>query len=215
VKQQRAFETDEINFMDGMTEKRIDHSPTDGAKHAIRPEVLSALEKHKFKRSICSSSIPKNEKGFCWWCGGKLPSNRRKWCSKTCTDEILIRTTPNHAAYLVFQRDKGICSKCGIDTIWLYQEMLKIKYLRKHIGDVFDYKHFGCWVTHNHQLWEADHIIPVVEGGGCCGLEGYQTLCLKCHKLDTAELAKRLANKKKIDKEARKGQLTLLEQPHE
>ena len=42
-------------------------------------------------------------------------------------------------------------------------------------------------------MWEMDHIIPVVEGGGCCGLDNLQTLCLPCHKLDTAALAARLA----------------------
>jgi 5-methylcytosine-specific restriction protein A len=45
--------------------------------------------------------------------------------------------------------------------------------------------------------WEADHIIPVVEGGGCCGLDNYRTLCPPCHKLDTAELAARLAQRRR------------------
>ena len=31
-------------------------------------------------------------------------------------------------------------------------------------------------------LWDADHIVPVCEGGGMCGLENIRTLCLKCHK---------------------------------
>jgi len=30
-------------------------------------------------------------------------------------------------------------------------------------------------------LWEADHIVPVIEGGGCCGVDNMQTLCLRCH----------------------------------
>lgn len=41
--------------------------------------------------------------------------------------------------------------------------------------------------------WEADHIVPVVEGGGLCGLDGYRTLCIPCHKRVTAELRARLA----------------------
>lgn len=39
--------------------------------------------------------------------------------------------------------------------------------------------------------WDADHIVPVVEGGGICGLENYRTLCLKCHRQATAELLAR------------------------
>lgn len=45
--------------------------------------------------------------------------------------------------------------------------------------------------------WEADHIIPVSEGGGECGLENYRTLCIPCHRQETATLAKRRAAKRK------------------
>lgn len=34
-------------------------------------------------------------------------------------------------------------------------------------------------------LWDADHIIPVREGGGSCGLDNIQTLCIPCHKHKT------------------------------
>ena len=29
--------------------------------------------------------------------------------------------------------------------------------------------------------WEADHIVPVADGGGECGLENYRLLCRPCH----------------------------------
>lgn len=51
----------------------------------------------------------------------------------------------------------------------------------------------GIQIGSTGHLWEADHIIPVSEGGSCCGLENMQTLCISCHKLDTKELAKRTA----------------------
>jgi 5-methylcytosine-specific restriction endonuclease McrA len=31
--------------------------------------------------------------------------------------------------------------------------------------------------------------VPVVYGGGGCGLDGYQTLCVPCHKKETSRLA--------------------------
>ncbi len=40
-------------------------------------------------------------------------------------------------------------------------------------------------------LWQADHIHPVAEGGGSCGLENIQTLCSSCHKRKTADQARR------------------------
>lgn len=42
-------------------------------------------------------------------------------------------------------------------------------------------------------LWQADHIKPVAEGGGLCGLENIQTACTPCHKRKTAEQAARAA----------------------
>jgi 5-methylcytosine-specific restriction enzyme A len=40
-------------------------------------------------------------------------------------------------------------------------------------------------------LWDADHIVPVVEGGGECDLENIRTLCLRCHRQATLQLRKR------------------------
>ena len=49
--------------------------------------------------------------------------------------------------------------------------------------------------------WEADHIVPVIEGGGGCGPEGYRTLCVPCHKAETAKLAARRAQKRRLAKQ--------------
>ncbi len=47
------------------------------------------------------------------------------------------------------------------------------------------------WYFDRRSGWDADHIIPVCEGGGECGLDNYRTLCHKCHKQVTGELAAR------------------------
>lgn len=41
-------------------------------------------------------------------------------------------------------------------------------------------------------LWQADHIVPVAEGGGGCGLDNLRTLCLWCHRQETQRLMERL-----------------------
>lgn len=46
-------------------------------------------------------------------------------------------------------------------------------------------------------LWDADHKLAVEEGGGCCGLDGYETLCKPCHKAKTAEHSARRADRKR------------------
>lgn len=42
-------------------------------------------------------------------------------------------------------------------------------------------------------LWEMDHIVPVSEGGGLCGLDNLRTLCVPCHRDKTAALAAKQA----------------------
>jgi len=46
-------------------------------------------------------------------------------------------------------------------------------------------------------LWQSDHITPVVEGGGGCGLDNLRTLCTRCHHAETAALAHRRAVSKR------------------
>jgi hypothetical protein len=41
-------------------------------------------------------------------------------------------------------------------------------------------------IQSRHTFWDADHIRPVAEGGGECGLDNMQTLCLWCHREKTA-----------------------------
>ncbi len=59
------------------------------------------------------------------------------------------------------------------------------------------YAPLGRWTPGRTSGWDADHIIPVVEGGGQCGLENYRTLCHPCHKKVTAELSRRRTKSKK------------------
>jgi 5-methylcytosine-specific restriction endonuclease McrA len=56
----------------------------------------------------------------------------------------------------------------------------------------------GFKLSGRRSLWDADHIVPVSEGGGLCGLDGYRTLCIPCHKRVTADLRARMAAKPKI-----------------
>ena len=157
----------------------------------------------RFKRFLNSSMFPKAEKGTCKWCGGKAS---RVWCSESCRTEAYVRM--GYADRYLYKRDKGVCAKCGMDTIWLKREINKILRawrtnmrswgamgLRREVA-----ADFGPWWSDSwKRLWEADHIIPVCEGGGCCGLENYQTLCLRCHKAETKALKKRLAIKVSVN----------------
>jgi 5-methylcytosine-specific restriction endonuclease McrA len=42
---------------------------------------------------------------------------------------------------------------------------------------------FKSWEkVSTRSYWDADHIVPVHQGGGECGLDNYRTLCYRCHK---------------------------------
>ena len=161
----------------------------------IRPEVAEALHKLRFRRFLNSSMLPKRLPGFCKWCGEK---SKWTWCSDRCRKEAYIRI--GMIENQVFNRDKGLCADCGIDTDYLQRQIREIKRVWSRYRYVRWSEHraaFGPWWTVNYRYWEADHIIPVIEGGGCCGLDNYQTLCLLCHKTETAMLAKKRAAQRK------------------
>lgn len=161
-----------------------------------RPEIVTALYNLRFTRFLNSRMLPNPPKGFCKWCGGKAT---RVWCGAECRQEGYIRM--GYYQGYVFERDRGICAICGIDTVWLGNKIIEIYEIwRRNDPRNISYSEFwdayGPWGTDPYkQLWEAHHIIPVSKGGGCCGLENYQTLCLHCHKEDSANLAKKRARK--------------------
>lgn len=56
------------------------------------------------------------------------------------------------------------------------------------------------WDLDRTTFFDADHILPVIEGGGLCGLEGYRSLCQICHKKETKALAARRAERRRQEK---------------
>ena len=115
-------------------------------------------------------------------------------CSPECTRTINQRD--NRYIRPSFKRDKGICVICKIDTKQIAKNAILLNgkeedYLKDHnIGikrKIWKRKHGGG-------LWDADHIVPVKEGGGQCGLDNLRTLCIKCHKQVTKDSYKKNKN---------------------
>jgi 5-methylcytosine-specific restriction endonuclease McrA len=125
---------------------------------------------------------------LCRWCRNEVPKRRRTFCSDTCVHEWKLRTDPGYLREKVFERDKGVCAQCGIDTKALRGDMRKLDYSARRQF----LKKWGLREGSRKSLWDADHIIPVVEGGGQCDLSNMRTLCLLCHKGATKALRSRL-----------------------
>lgn len=83
---------------------------------------------------------------------------------------------------------------------YFYNRELRAIYEQNQIELRDEYARRG-FTDSSRRWWEADHIVPVVEGGGGCGPEGYRTLCLPCHRIETAKLAARRAEKRRAAKQ--------------
>src|SRR5206468_10581153 len=87
--------------------------------------------------------------------------------------------------------DRGVCAVCRIDTVAAARTL---RYSRGKRGEEL-LRHWGLRRRTRKSLWDADHILPVAEGGGECDLDNIRTLCLRCHRHATKALRERLRSK--------------------
>lgn len=135
-------------------------------------------------------SIPRgpNGRGLCRWCSLEVPRGRYTFCSEFCVHEWKLRTQPAYLREKVFERDRGICAGCGVDTV---NAARRLRYTRGASRAAL-LAHWGLSRRSRKSLWDADHIVPVIEGGGQCDLQNIRTLCLRCHRQATILLRRRM-----------------------
>ena len=134
-------------------------------------------------------SIPRgpNGRGLCRWCSLEVPRGRFTFCSDFCVHEWKLRTQPGYLREQVLLRDRGVCAVCSTDTVAAAR---RLRYSRGASRQAL-FAHWGLKYRARKTLWDADHILPVSEGGGECDMENLRTLCLRCHRQATADLRKR------------------------
>jgi 5-methylcytosine-specific restriction enzyme A len=128
-----------------------------------------------------------NGRGLCRWCSLEVPSRRFTFCSEYCVHEWKLRSQPAYLREQVYLRDKGMCAGCGADTISELRKLRSARGARR----LTLMAHWGLKTRLRKSLWDADHIVPVVEGGGECDLGNLRTLCLRCHREATTLLRER------------------------
>jgi len=174
------------------------------------------------KRGWCNpKALPRgpNGRALCRKCNTEVPKGRLSFCSDRCVDAWKIQSQPQYVRNRLYERDKGVCVNCGLDCRAVIKELEKLdEYFEEHqhkCGWGWDYEHrirtnqplmtklgeLGISVhryLHRRRegIWDADHIVPVIEGGGETNLEGFRTLCCRCHKDETAKLRKRRLKEK-------------------
>ena len=98
-------------------------------------------------------------------------------------------------------RDKGICQLCGIDCDLLERWFKHYEHYRWSYKQDVAMAAQKLWLEARSRLWDAgfntdtvfwnaDHIVPVCEGGATT-FENGRLLCHPCHKRVTAELRQR------------------------
>jgi 5-methylcytosine-specific restriction protein A len=129
-----------------------------------------------------------NGRHLCRWCNLEVPKGRVTFCSDWCVEEWRVRTDPGYVREKVLQRARGICAVCGVDCLDAERRLKRLRGAARLKASL----DWGVRAGSRKSLWDADHIVPVAEGGGECDLANIRTLCLKCHRTATAELRKRL-----------------------
>ncbi len=139
--------------------------------------------------------LPHGENGrpLCRWCELEILAKRRRtFCSDDCVHQHRLRTDPGYLRDQVFVRDQGRCALCHADTVAIYNALKRSRGKVRIAGLSF----YGMkTIASRRSLWDADHILPVAEGGGQCDLDNIRTLCLPCHRQATARLRQRLAQR--------------------
>lgn len=123
---------------------------------------MTALD--KFKRYQVSLSVedifPSRTDGLCaYGCGTPLTGRKKRWCSSKCR-------------------------KAALEDFWIIKGDVAV--IRKAVWERDRGKCAVCGKFDRD--WQAGHILSVCEGGGACGLDNFQTLCLPCHQVKTARL---------------------------
>jgi 5-methylcytosine-specific restriction endonuclease McrA len=60
---------------------------------------------------------PENGRKSCRWCKGVVRPPKKNWCGNPrCVIEWTMRTDPQVLRRVVFDRDRGVCAECGLDT---------------------------------------------------------------------------------------------------
>ena len=141
-------------------------------------------------RSLSARPCGPNGLRLCRWCDLEILAKRRRtFCSDFCVHQWRLRSDPGYLRDQVFARDGGRCAICAADTVAIFAALKRSRGSAREAG----LRVYGLpSIKARRSLWDADHILPVAEGGGQCDLDNLRTLCLLCHREETAQLLVRL-----------------------
>lgn len=156
-------------------------------------EYLSRSSSEHIRRKVFE-----RDRGICAICGCDAEKEFSDW-------RALRKETARLADRLIQQSRWNL--ECGGEMRFRDSAIPTWKETQKFREDLAKKYAPGNWTSGRSSGWDADHIVPVVEGGGECDLENFRTLCHPCHKQVTAELAARRAAERREKKRRQQGDL--------
>ncbi|MBI1874423.1 MAG: HNH endonuclease [Acidobacteria bacterium] len=114
-------------------------------------------------------------------------SRCRTFCSDRCVCEWRIRSDVSYTRELVWTRDRGVCQRCLVDLGRAEHRW------REARSTTRSRRALRAWRAARPR-WEVDHIVPVADGGGECGLANLRLLCRPCHVAVTQAWSHRRRN---------------------
>lgn len=161
-------------------------------KHRVRWATDECYD--RANPSVMRNKVKRRDKGVCAICGVNTVRMRER-CPKLWTGP----PSPNHYddRFREGGDRNGRFLRERFDRAGAINKKWASKWRRAADGRRNRLRKAG-WPLSRDSWWDADHVIPVVEGGGLCGLENYRTLCVPCHKAGTAALAARRARSRRV-----------------
>jgi len=127
------------------------------------------------------------------------------FCSEGCAASYAAASSQGAGRRQVYDRDRGVCAACGFDAHRLYRQIAALAtgpermqaLQRTHYPTKGDRIGRLLRDPKEGDFWEADHILPVEEGGGESDLSNLQTLCVPCHADKTRRQAQSSKERKR------------------
>lgn len=198
------------------------------ARRAHAP-VLELESTQRFLGSRPEAARAARQQARCKLCCGPVEPPRRTLCSDSCAHQLTLRAQGSYLRKCLVRRDSAVCSICGVNAGAAARAAVKAAVAVKGKGASVEAQLAAAtqaltgdpsWVklvphlrlSPRRQkpmvgsLWQGDHINPVSNGGGLCGLENMRTLCSVCHSDVTKKQA---ASRSETRKLKRKGSVLL------
>jgi hypothetical protein len=127
---------------------------------------------------------------YCKFCGDPLEGRKRTFCSDECAEQFKFRNGVS-LNELVWQRDQGVCSVCGLDTEKLQREvcLLSPSEAKKRAKELGFPNNVRELVEFEDGRWEVSGVEftrvwwKVVKNGS--SLDHQKTVCIPCFERRT------------------------------